>query len=190
MHICCTRGRWGNSLTPGGCGCIGNVWFSKFDILVFWIEYRNMHPPNDRWHYIVTLSVIGWVHTQNDPCNNMIQHALFKIAKWLDCWDGYGQTIFFVWFEILPEGFLMLLWLQVYCGQLMTSADGMIEWINGEWKLVYQEYFLVYLNTFMIFIGCHNNVKCCCSFLNNMSFNTLSPDQNGWHFADDIFKWI
>ena len=27
-----------------------------------------MHPANERWRYIVTLSLIGWVHTQNDPC--------------------------------------------------------------------------------------------------------------------------
>ena len=27
-----------------------------------------MRPANERRHYIVTSSLIGWVHTQNDPC--------------------------------------------------------------------------------------------------------------------------
>ena len=27
-----------------------------------------MCPANERWCYIVTLSLFGWVHTQNDPC--------------------------------------------------------------------------------------------------------------------------
>ena len=27
------------------------------------------HPANERWHYIVMLALIGWVHTQNDPAN-------------------------------------------------------------------------------------------------------------------------
>ena len=26
---------------------------------------------NERWHYIVTSSLIGWAHTQNDPCTNL-----------------------------------------------------------------------------------------------------------------------
>ena len=26
-----------------------------------------MHPANERWHYIVMLPLIGWVHTQNGP---------------------------------------------------------------------------------------------------------------------------
>ena len=28
----------------------------------------HMHPANERRHYIVTSSLIGWEHTQNDPC--------------------------------------------------------------------------------------------------------------------------
>ena len=26
-------------------------------------------PANERWRYIATSSLIGWAHTQNDPCN-------------------------------------------------------------------------------------------------------------------------
>ena len=35
-----------------------------------------MHPANEGWHYIVTSPLIGWVYTQNDPCNKMY-HWLF-----------------------------------------------------------------------------------------------------------------
>ena len=37
--------------------------------IIFW-----MHPTNERRHYIVTWSPVGWVHTQNDPwciCSSM-----------------------------------------------------------------------------------------------------------------------
>ena len=49
-----------------------------------------MHPANERWRYIVTSSLIGWVHTQNDPCipyikvhlnNNKSSHQ--HIYHWL-----------------------------------------------------------------------------------------------------------
>ena len=32
----------------------------------------HMHPVNGRWHYHVMSSLIGWAHTQNDPCRRMI----------------------------------------------------------------------------------------------------------------------
>ena len=32
--------------------------------------YLCMRSANERWRYIVTLSLIGWAHTQNDHCNN------------------------------------------------------------------------------------------------------------------------
>ena len=42
-----------------------------------------MHSPNERRHYIVTSSHIGWAHTQNDPCmpigpggGNSSQHVI------------------------------------------------------------------------------------------------------------------
>ena len=42
-----------------------------------------MHPTNERQRYIVTLSLIGWVHSQNDPCccNHMIVATLKNMAK-------------------------------------------------------------------------------------------------------------
>ena len=32
-----------------------------------------MHPANEGWGYIVMSPPIGWVYTQNDPCNKMCQ---------------------------------------------------------------------------------------------------------------------
>ena len=36
-----------------------------------------MRPANERWPYNVTLSLIGWVHSQNDSCNLMANHRMF-----------------------------------------------------------------------------------------------------------------
>ena len=35
----------------------------------FWLHLRCMCPANQRWHYIVTPSLIGSAHTQKDPCS-------------------------------------------------------------------------------------------------------------------------
>ena len=35
-----------------------------------------MHPTNERRRYIVTSSLIGWVHTQNNPCIWTAEHEL------------------------------------------------------------------------------------------------------------------
>ena len=58
-----------------------------------WLEYPLtstriilcMRPANERWRYIVTLSLIGWVHTQNDPCfQGIFVFDLFSV------WDELG----------------------------------------------------------------------------------------------------
>ena len=38
-----------------------------------------MCPANGRWRHIATSSLIGWAHTQNDPCNN--QACTFSAEK-------------------------------------------------------------------------------------------------------------
>ena len=56
-----------------------------------------MHPANERWCYIVTPSLIGWVHSQNDPC---IQCAgewlpevfMFVFEAWHARGDKWGQS--------------------------------------------------------------------------------------------------
>ena len=45
-----------------------------------------MHPANERRRYIVMPSLIGWVHTQNDPC---IPACKFSLTKYLHNVDAY-----------------------------------------------------------------------------------------------------
>ena len=44
-----------------------------------------MGPANERWRYMVTSSLIGWVHIQNDPCNaarlSSIIHTVIAIHQ-------------------------------------------------------------------------------------------------------------
>ena len=56
-----------------------------------------MHSANERYRYTVTPSLIGWVHTQNDPCyvhlltntNNKMGHGQHLNPKWI--WmDGWN----------------------------------------------------------------------------------------------------
>ena len=41
-----------------------------------------MHPANERRRYIVTSCLIGWLHTQNDPCTRI---PMIKIRQSWDC---------------------------------------------------------------------------------------------------------
>ena len=58
-------------------------------------------PTNERWRYNVTLSLIGWAYTQDDPCNIFMFPKLQFIVTWVNtciphCWQQ-GQHSF-------PEG--------------------------------------------------------------------------------------
>ena len=41
-----------------------------------------MHPANERRRYIVTSSLIGWVHSQDDPCNFHIKDIYLEHFLW------------------------------------------------------------------------------------------------------------
>ena len=43
---------------------------SPFPITIYAGIILCMHPANDRWHYIITSSLIGWAHSQNYPCSS------------------------------------------------------------------------------------------------------------------------
>ena len=56
-----------------------------------------MHPANDRWCYNVTSSLIGWAHTQNDPCYyarvlcpifwfQLLFHPELSVSDWWSLW--------------------------------------------------------------------------------------------------------
>ena len=47
-----------------------------------------MRPANKR-HYIVTSSLIGWVHTHNDPCTTHTKHHK---SKWHIVWSRDAQV--------------------------------------------------------------------------------------------------
>ena len=68
-------------------------WFVMDIIMIFIIIIIKsgfilcMRPANKRWHYIVMLSLIGWVHSQDDPCkmtvimqNSNMFYKLYKAA--------------------------------------------------------------------------------------------------------------
>ena len=40
-----------------------------------------MRQPNERLRYIVTSSLIGWTHTQNDPCRHMLELNLITTVR-------------------------------------------------------------------------------------------------------------
>ena len=53
-----------------------------------------MLPANERQHHIVTSSLIGWTHTQNDPCiSNMLSRSqilrALKISTFIYVWTRY-----------------------------------------------------------------------------------------------------
>ena len=55
-----------------------------------------MRPANERWHYNVTSSVIGWVHTQNDPCGNSHDLEDFFSLQY-KCLTDQWRLFFFYW---------------------------------------------------------------------------------------------
>ena len=48
-----------------------------------------MRPANERRRYIVTSSLIGWVHTQNDPCHtyggSALEALIWKFTRGIEC---------------------------------------------------------------------------------------------------------
>ena len=80
-----------------GCGwdlkCCWTPYYFKMMFIIFWHHLSTkawiilcMRPTNERRHYNVTLSLIGWAHSRNGPCKSMGQwvkqtalvHIMFK----------------------------------------------------------------------------------------------------------------
>ena len=64
-----------------------------------------MHPANERWSYIVMLSLIGWAHAQKDPNIAMLHNCLtisvvFVVTLYCTTM-AYGRKP--VYFEIFPR---------------------------------------------------------------------------------------
>ena len=57
-----------------------------------------MRSANGRWRYIVTLSLIGWAHKQNDPCVYVyILLCCIMCFSCMMCGTFYHQKDFFSW---------------------------------------------------------------------------------------------
>ena len=54
--------------------------FPDFNDFTGFILY--MGPANERGSYIVRVSLIGWVHTQNDPCSSCLL-CFFNNTRWI-----------------------------------------------------------------------------------------------------------
>ena len=52
-----------------------------------------MCPANERWRYSVTPSLIGWVHTQNDPCISN-KFCMFLWSNQMACNRAIAYVIF------------------------------------------------------------------------------------------------
>ena len=48
----------------------------SLDIFMQWQGSFCVHPANERRRYNVTSSLIGWAHTQHDPCRGIYKNAL------------------------------------------------------------------------------------------------------------------
>ena len=62
-----------------------------------------MRPAKERWRYTVTPSLIGWTHTQNDPCVlmlirlvNLFLHHLLIVSTFQLSDDDYETRL---WYE-------------------------------------------------------------------------------------------
>ena len=81
-------------INPGHAGCILRNMISYLHFYYFTISgiVLFMHPANERQHYSVTLSLIGWAHTQND-------HRDIELAQVVVILPQGRQGPFFLWSE-------------------------------------------------------------------------------------------
>ena len=70
-----------------------NTWHTTSRIILC------MHPANERWRYTVTPSLIGWMHTQNNPCTSIVcRLGTLRSGKWPPYCRKYFQINFLcVW---------------------------------------------------------------------------------------------
>ena len=82
-----------------------------------------MPPANERWHYNIMLSLIGWVHSQNDPWLSL----LYKIVTW------HKQFTFQTRRECWVTDSFQMTW-QCYCYDTYTICPALIPWWRHEIK--------------------------------------------------------
>ena len=75
-----------------------------------------MRPANERRRYIVTSSIIGWVHTQNDPCSRCgrsLLHVYFALSG-LGDWQHRTRSIM-MWKKIAFDCYYNVSIVLVHC---------------------------------------------------------------------------
>ena len=93
-----------------------------------------MRPANERQRYIVTLPLIDWAHTQNDPCNWHIE----PWTKWMPfCIYGVFKYIYFMEnyktmneIEFLNKISLKFFW-RIWLTKQLTLVEGLRLWLGA-----------------------------------------------------------
>ena len=134
-----------------------------------------MLPANERRRYIVTSSVIGWAHTQNDPwtCSIICQICAALFSHDNDLWwlslricTSAVSSIYRLWFQ-------MALVLNGHSPSTLEGGCPFKTRAQSAWPVVkILEYTLP--NVFQIILV--------------FWMNTLMFSQNGYHITDDISK--
>ena len=61
-----------------------------------------MGSANERRRYIVTSSLIGWAHTQNDPCKTCTNKYLLTILRFQTCLQGSTPVVIHILLLCIP----------------------------------------------------------------------------------------
>ena len=80
-----TQKHWWDEIGTYGMMSLHQEWlFYLKNIVTHQGQY--LHPTNEPQCYIVTLSLIGWAHIQNDPCR------CFPAHEWWHWWEWYTSN--------------------------------------------------------------------------------------------------
>ena len=100
-----------------------------------------MHPPNERRRYIVTSSLIGWAHTQNDPqwlfcACTPIQWETTSHCNVVSHWLTHTQMIHFGVLECGPDSvdrvrILIAICTAMLCQRKVAEEIYPVPWITG-----------------------------------------------------------
>ena len=90
-----------------------------------------MHPANEKWHYNVTLSLIGWAHSQNDPWQDSPQAVCYTDEIHT---DGLGQDCSIssaLTMEILQSWTELLIWYDSQSKHSVSLYIVLLWWYHG-----------------------------------------------------------
>ena len=102
-----------------------------------------MSPANERWRFIVTLSPLGWVHTQNDPCLSYTFHIYVFAASLLVILLLYIYRMLLIFKSYLHISFASVLFLVLFglkaWGIVIVLAESSVSFslldVGGGWGL-------------------------------------------------------